>query len=472
MINQTAREFLEAKVGAPEIHKEIWEHSLKPEESNSVLASICVSFLMFNEVQQHSLTLNDFAESESKVAGIIDRCTHDFEFLTYAAEYWTTHLRHTSQYQQHVMLNKTTKLCDTRSPRVMTWYYTYQVAQDHVDMSPWRLTDLLLATTIGSKHLVEHLVSQGADIDVKDDEGATALNRAVAGEDYDVDIIELLLKGGADVEAGDWIPRGRELVDDSGEDYILISISGDGRPLWRAVLDSKLEVIRLLMEFGADMHKRSENVDALGLSDYTPLEFALGKLPSYMESDSADPHRLETVKALFELADVNARFDTKLFVFGSRMSTQRATPLLFAVLENNIAAARLFIVRGADLNAQVFLEYNDSDDEDHEGKLDGNEMWGEDLYRYLGGISTLKVIYFTAADQEGHAMVELLLHHGGFPRAENPGEPIPLHLAASAGNKESVSQLLKYGADIAAKDGGGKSALFKATENRCPDVVR
>ena len=62
---------------------------------------------------------------------------------------------------------------------------------------------LLLASKEGNLEAVQSLIEQGADVNVKDKEGATPLMRSVS-RDYNA-IVTLLIEKGADVNAkNDW----------------------------------------------------------------------------------------------------------------------------------------------------------------------------------------------------------------------------------------------------------------------------
>lgn len=56
LIHQTAKEFLRWNQDISEITVGMWQHSLKPEESNSLLAGICVSLLMFDDFETDPLS--------------------------------------------------------------------------------------------------------------------------------------------------------------------------------------------------------------------------------------------------------------------------------------------------------------------------------------------------------------------------------------------------------------------------------
>ncbi len=59
-------------------------------------------------------------------------------------------------------------------------------------------TQLILASMVGSKHIVELIIGRGADINIKDYNGHTALVYAVIN--YHIEIVKILIEKGADID--------------------------------------------------------------------------------------------------------------------------------------------------------------------------------------------------------------------------------------------------------------------------------
>merc|ERR1712228_96877 len=71
------------------------------------------------------------------------------------------------------------------------------------DTNPWKHTLLHIAALKGAYDLVQFLINNGADIDAKDDEGKTALDKARGNGYYHIE--KLLLFAKLNVEAGNEI---------------------------------------------------------------------------------------------------------------------------------------------------------------------------------------------------------------------------------------------------------------------------
>jgi ankyrin repeat protein len=89
------------------------------------------------------------------------------------------------------------------------------------------------AVVTGQLEAAQLLIASGADVRAKDNRGWTALH--YAAQDYQSEIAELLLENGADVDACD---------------------SFGNTPLWRAVFASRgrRDVIDVLVRYGANKH--------------------------------------------------------------------------------------------------------------------------------------------------------------------------------------------------------------------------
>ena len=150
---------------------------------------------------------------------------------------------------------------------------------------------------------LRELIEAGADLNVKDELGETALIRAaywVKNSDLQREIIRLLIEAGADVDA-----------------------KNDGG--WTTLMTANnAEAARLLIEAGADVNAKSN-------SGYTPLMRAAGG----SVEDSSD-----LIQILIEAgADLNAK------VLGK-------TALMMTAEKNYLNHAQLLIEAGADVNAK------------------------------------------------------------------------------------------------------------------------
>ena len=117
---------------------------------------------------------------------------------------------------------------------------------------------------------------------------------------------------------------------------------------------------------------------------------------------------------------------TLLDLSGTKVDTRSKndeTPLMMAALKGNVEAARRLIARGADV--------------------------------YKTGWTPL---HYAATG--GHVeMIKLLLENHAYIDTESPNKTTPLMMAAQYGNAQSVKLLIDEGADMAAKNAVGMTAL-------------
>ena len=205
----------------------------------------------------------------------------------------------------------------------------------------------------GDRDAVRVLIGQGADVDARQGDGATAL--LWAAYRGDADVAGLLLDAGADVNAANdlgatplWAAVGNGRAPlvarllDAGADPDAPLLSGE-TPLMTAARVGAADAAGLLLDAGAD-------VDAAGARSQTALMWA-----------AAQRHPAVVEVLLAHGADIDARTDVWTQVvkttpepwnpeYVEEIPQGGYTPLLFAARVGDLASAKLLVAAGADVN--------------------------------------------------------------------------------------------------------------------------
>ncbi len=138
-------------------------------------------------------------------------------------------------------------------------------------MLRWRHggTALILASRLGLNTVVRSLLDRGADVEAKDDRGATALMLASrGGHKPHTAVVRMLIAAGAKVDVSDDGPR---VVRGFDFDYApggLDEAGGVPSALIHACSNGHAEIVRLLLDAGA-------NIEKTDIDGVTPLMFAV-----------------------------------------------------------------------------------------------------------------------------------------------------------------------------------------------------
>lgn len=194
------------------------------------------------------------------------------------------------------------------------------------------LTPLLLASIQGKKEMIELLLKMGADMEAGDNEGSNALHNAAAGGH--LDILNLLLDRGTDVNGCDsqgmtalhftcsreHLKCTRFLI--SREADVHVKEQSGRTPLFLAASRGSLELCRLLIDHGA-------NVDSKDVNDVAPLHLA-----------AMNGHRAMVALLLDEGAE-------------AKTADQRGdTPVHYAAWQGARRTVELLLANGADLHSR------------------------------------------------------------------------------------------------------------------------
>ena len=124
-------------------------------------------------------------------------------------------------------------------------------------------TALMTATTYGIMDVTPLLIKHGADINLRDQRGETALMKALSSTHRNVEQVKFLLESKADIEMCDNVGQTAlaRMARDGNEEMVRLLIEHgakvDGsslgpKPLYLAVHDNHTETVKLLLEAGAD----------------------------------------------------------------------------------------------------------------------------------------------------------------------------------------------------------------------------
>ena len=299
----------------------------------------------------------------------------------------------------------------------------------------------------GDIEQVKLLISEGANVNDRDQDGQSALNLAIAGKNKD--LVELIIDKGADINGkgvDDVTPlheaawRGHkeiaELLIDKGAD-VNIPTKDQWTPLHSACNNNYPDMVKLLVANGADVNAE----DKWGA---TPLYYAKGSTEAvkllleagadvnakgYSGTTALVPAsqgaKAEVVKLLLEAGiDVNAQNDNG------------RTALMAAATTGSAEVIKLLLEAGADVNA-----------------------------KYSDGHTALQTAARVGALTGSMEAFKLLLKAGADINAKDNNGQTALHIAVQNGDSNDIELLLTNGADINAKDNDGHTPLYFAVNN-------
>ncbi len=307
-------------------------------------------------------------------------------------------------------------------------------------------SDVADAAMRGDKAAVQKLITQKADVNAAQNDGATALHWAVYRGDKE--LVGMLVRAGANPKAAN---------------------RQGSTPLWLASINGDAAIIAGLLEAGADANEK----------------LPLGRTPLMIAARTGSVDAIKTL--LDNGADVNAK------------ETQRGTtPLMWAADEGHSAAVQLLIERGADIKAKsnpaprgrgpalgkandprkavaaqgaalaagnpVSQILRDGDTGNNAGR--GGRNGGRGANAGGGGRGGADSPTGAAGDDQQDDAAAAVGFTRGRQAPNDGGGLTPLIYAARANDLESVKVLLAAGADINQTTAYGWSPLLVATQNR------
>jgi len=331
-------------------------------------------------------------------------------------------------------------------------------------------TALCAACREGHEYVVRLLLDNGADPNVPNDIGTTALHFAVDGHRH-TSTAKMLLSAGADIDASDrdgasalFTPcaRGKSV-------FVKLLLSRGANPnigtvgphihtwypIHAACRGLHYDAVKLLLEYNADVNLRDEFGESA-------LHYAVS-----MYSTDSDK-RTDLVQLLHDAgANVNAaseKGETPLYIAcskglestvmkmlecGAKVDgiSGKKRPLNVACRNGHLSMVQVLLTNGANPN---LLEERD-------------ESRRYSLPRY--GQIPDKSPLIEACLKQNVKLVEMLLEHGADPNLASSSDLYPLFVAVDKGNSDIITLLLIAGANVNAVNDKGKSVLCLATEN-------
>lgn len=319
--------------------------------------------------------------------------------------------------------------------------------------NPNGLTALHQAAAQGAIKIIEVLVAHKADTNAIDDAGYTPLHGAIRygiGKGG-IGVVEVLAKHGANANIQNG-PDGKTL-------------------LHEAISEDKIDIIQLLLSHGAD-------VNAVSKHGATSLHFAASqgttKIAELLLANNADLNardswgntplhnairsglRTQGIGIIQVLVKRGANINTKNDRDGK-------TPFHVAVSKGDVEVVRLLLSHGADVNARDKYGATSL----HSAASEGTTKIAELLLankadinaRDSFGNTPLHNAILSGLHIEGIGIIETLIKQGANINAKNDNGETLLHLGISEGDAEVVQLLLSHGADVNVTTKHGATSL-------------
>jgi ankyrin repeat protein len=294
--------------------------------------------------------------------------------------------------------------------------------------SPVKMRSSLRRTHNATEEDVIDYIDEGGDIDaVYYDNGNTLLTRAVAWGDLDV--VEILVESGADLDKGAPLQIAIENHDFDIANYLIESgadLTKRNYLIDNIILDLDYDTVKFIIELGVDVNEEYHGKNA--------LHFLVEKSANIQEMNNFYKDLLFRVASLLVRSGINVNMQ----------DDEGKTPINTAVFHGNMGMIVFLIENGADLNIQ-----------DEDGFTPINNAVR--AYILLGTFEIFKyLIQFKDVD------VNL---------PDNRGET-PLHIASDRGDLEIIDELLKRGdINVNVQDEMGDTPLHRAVDNNKPEII-
>lgn len=295
----------------------------------------------------------------------------------------------------------------------------------------------------GKYNIAKYLIDNGANVDIKDLEGNTALY--VLSHLNNASGVSFLLRYGANPD--------------------IKCIYGD-TPLHISCLDGNDDIFKILLENGATpLTRNNKNLSVVDIALENENTSILKTLFKYIDVDPVEITKTRSIPVIDALLDSGVDIDTQdPFCF---------TCLHHACEKGNLKLVKFLVEHGADLNIESVCGYPI------------NLCWptkegisiakylinkGADLHR-ANSESQIEPLLHMAIKSGDSDFVNLILKEGIDPNVKDSKCRTPLHVACDKGLSDIIRLLVDKGAKPNIKDKSGRTAIDIAEDNKLFDVV-
>ena len=348
----------------------------------------------------------------------------DYPLAEYAARHWFEHARFEdiSKFTEDGMV----QLFDPRKPHFSIWIWIYDpryplTPPERAETpSPPEGTPLHYAAICGLQAIAKSLAVEHWDVDSRDFRDDLTPLHVASSYGY-LEVVRILVEQGADMAVQD---------------------NNKKTPLHLASDEGRLDVARFLVEHGAD-------ATALDIDGRVPLHLA--SLGGHVEV---------------------VRFFIEHGVDPTTQAYDGRTPLHWASIKGSMDVVRLLIERGSDVTARA----TDGRTPLYVASEEGNAKITRFLLEHGADAAAVSYDGWTPLHVvASYGYVEIaciLIEYGADVSAQRKDGQRPLHRAASYGNLEISRLLVEHGADVKARDDNGSTPMHNASSCGGVQVAR
>lgn len=380
---------------------------------------------------------------------------------------------------------------------------------------------LSLAVLMGNPEIVKILIDAKVDLEAKDQNGNTALLRAL--QEKNIAVIKLLLDANANIEgraSDNRTPLHYAVIHNYEECVRLLlerganieaKLNDNETPLTIAVKINAESLVRLLLKWGADLSvavKTNEGTLSLVTASTVHKDSAILALlleqkdNSSVSKDNLFPAMLSAINCknknalqllLNKVDNIEGDYGLTLFFVAIDQDEENIlqvllnkgvdinakagtghTALFIAVAKGKINASRFLLKNGAD----IYVVLDGKGTPFAQAVIRGDEKL---ISLFLGArkidIDTLTISLYQAIADKRANIAKLLLDHGADANGknivqENPTGRTPLHEAIDSNQEAIVKLLLEKGADSSLTDNEGHTAKAFAVSKKWRNITK